>query len=169
MSSAPLDEPLPALSVLAALGSALCFAQAAVLVRMIPPVHPVTTNGVGMTVGAAALFVGSVASGEERALPDRAATWAAIAYLVTLGSIAVFLLFLYVLRRWPASRAAYTFLLTPVVTVVLSVWLDDEPVGWRVLLGALLVLGGVYVGALRPADAVVTGARVARGAARGRW
>jgi drug/metabolite transporter (DMT)-like permease len=169
MSSAPLDEPLPALSVLAALGAACCFAQAAVLVRMIPPVHPVTMNGVGMAVGAVALLVASVAAGEERAVPDLAATWAAIAYLVTLGSIAVFLLFLYVLRRWPASRAAYTFLLTPVVTVLLSVWLDDEPFGPRLLLGGVLVLGGVYVGALRPAEAAVTRPRVTESGSRGRW
>ena len=38
----------------------------------------------GMTVGAAALLAASVLAGEERALPDRAATWSAVAYLVTL-------------------------------------------------------------------------------------
>jgi drug/metabolite transporter (DMT)-like permease len=60
---------------------------------------------------------------------------------------------LVVLERWPASRFAYLFVLVPVVTVVLSAWLDDEPVGLGLLLGGILVLGGVYVGALRaPAD-----------------
>jgi drug/metabolite transporter (DMT)-like permease len=39
----------------------------------------------------------------------------------------------------------------PFVTVVLSAWLDNEPVGVGLVLGGLLVLAGVYVGALRPA------------------
>ena len=67
----------------------------------------------------------------------------------------VFLLYLYVLGRWAASRAAYSFVLIPVVAVVLSAWLDDEPIGWSLVLGGILVLGGVYVGALRaPAQEV---------------
>jgi drug/metabolite transporter (DMT)-like permease len=169
LSSAPLDEPPPALSVLAALGSALCVAQAALLVRMLPPVHPVAMNALGMAIGAAALLVASALAGEPRDLPERPATWFAVAYLVSFGSIGVFLLYLFVLRRWPASRAAYSFLVIPVVTVLLSVWLDDEPVGPSLLLGGLLVLGGVYVGALRPAGAEGAPARVGRRRARGRW
>lgn len=34
------------------------------------------------------------------------------------------------------------------MTVVLSAWLDDEPVGSGFVLGGLLVLVGVYFGAL---------------------
>lgn len=56
---------------------------------------------------------------------------------------------LFVLGRWAASRAAYVFVVIPFVTVLLSAWLDDEPVGWGLLGGGLLVLAGVYVGALR--------------------
>lgn len=149
MSQAPLRESLPLLSVVAALGGALCFAQAAVLVRRIPRVHPVTMNAVGMSAGAVALVAMSVLAGETLGLPERAATWSAIGYLVTFGSMGVFLLYLFVLRRWAASRAAYSFVLIPIVTVALSAWLDDEPIGVELVLGGALVLGGVYVGALR--------------------
>jgi drug/metabolite transporter (DMT)-like permease len=48
MSRAPLDESVPVLSLLAALGSAACFAQAAIVVRGFPAVDPVTMNAVGM-------------------------------------------------------------------------------------------------------------------------
>lgn len=149
MSRAALEESLPLLSVLAAIGAALCFAQAAVLVRRFPPVHPVVMNAVGMAAGALALFAGAALTGETLELPDRGETWAAIAYLVTFGSVGVFLLYLFVLRRWDASRAAYSFVLIPIVTVVLSAWLDDEPIGFSLLVGGALVLLGVYVGALR--------------------
>jgi drug/metabolite transporter (DMT)-like permease len=123
LSQTPVQQEVPALSLLALVGSAFCFAQAAVLVRRFPPVHPVTMNAVGMATAAGLLFAGSLLAGESIALPERGSTW------------------------------AYVFVLTPVVTVVLSAWLDDEPIGAGLVAGGLLVLAGVYVGALRPAQA----------------
>src|SRR3954464_2896437 len=128
MSRAPLRESLPLLSLLAALGSALCIAQATVLVRRFPPVHPVTMNAVAMTAGAAVLIAGSLLAGESPAVPQRAATWVALGYLVVIGSVVVFVLFLFVLRHWVAARPAYVYVLVPFVPVALSAWLDDEPV-----------------------------------------
>ena len=153
MSQAPLRDSLPLLSLLAALGAALCFAEGAILVRWFPPVHPVTINAIGMATGAVLLAVGSVLIGETISLPERAGTWAAIGYLVAVGSVVVFVLYVVVLQYWAASRAAYEFVLIPVVTLALSAWLDDEPVGLGLVLGGLLVLAGVYVGALRTAEA----------------
>jgi drug/metabolite transporter (DMT)-like permease len=149
MSRAPLRESVSVLSLLAALGSALCFAQAAILVRRFPPVHPVTMNAVGMTAGGVLLICGSLLTSEAQMLPRDAETWAAVSYLVAVGSVVVFLLYLFVLRHWAASRAAYVFVVIPLVTVLLSAWLDDEPIGWSLVLGGLFVLAGVYVGALR--------------------
>jgi drug/metabolite transporter (DMT)-like permease len=149
MSEAPLRESVAPLSLIAALGSALCFAEAAVLVRRFPAVHPVTMNAVGMAMGAALLVAGSALLGERFVLPRGVETWVALGYLVTVGSVAVFLLYLFVLQHWAASRAAYVFVLIPFVTVALSAWLDDEPVGPGLVLGGLMVLAGVYVGALR--------------------
>lgn len=151
MYRAALEESVPLLSLFAQLGAALCVAQAAVLVRRFPSGHPVTMNAVGMTTGAALLLVGSVLVGEPAALPERAATWIALGYLIAVGSVLVFVLYLLVLRYWAASRAAYVFVLIPIVTVALSAWLDNEPVGAELVLGGLLVVAGVYVGALRPA------------------
>jgi drug/metabolite transporter (DMT)-like permease len=151
MSRTPVRESVPLLSLLALLCGALCFAQAAVIVRRFPPVHPIVINAVGMAAGSAILLVGSAVAREPLELPDRLETWLALGYLVAIGSIVVFVLYLVVLRYWPASRAAYTFVLVPVVTVALSAWLDDEPISSGLVLGGLLVLAGVYVGALRPA------------------
>jgi drug/metabolite transporter (DMT)-like permease len=67
--------------------------------------------------------------------------------------VVVFLLYLVVLRHWAASRTSYGFVIIPFVTVLLSAWLDNEPVGVALVLEGLLVLAGVYVGALRPARA----------------
>jgi drug/metabolite transporter (DMT)-like permease len=145
------SESVPLLSLLAVVGAVLCFAQGTVLVRHFPPVHPVTTNAVGMATGAVILVALSLLLRESIVLPERGATWLALAYMVVLGSGPVFVLYLIVVRLWSASRAAYTFVLIPVVTVLLSAWIDDERIGAGLVLGGLLVLAGVYVGALRPA------------------
>jgi drug/metabolite transporter (DMT)-like permease len=142
--------PVPVIYLLAAIGGALCQAQASVLVRGFPPVHPVTMNAVGMAVGAGLLIAGSALRGDSWVLPQRADTWSAVAYLVLGGSVGVFLLYLVVLQRWSASRTSYVTVLIPVVTVVLSVWLDHEPIGVGLLLGGPLILAGVYLGVLRP-------------------
>ena len=153
ISRAPLQNDVPLLSVLAVVGGAICFAQALVLVRRFPRVHPVSMNAIGMTAGAAVLLAASLVADEPMVLPHRPETWAAMAYLVVIGSVVVFLLYLIVLRYWAASRASYGFVIIPFVTIVLSAWLDNEPVGVGLVLGGLLVLAGVYVGALRPARA----------------
>ena len=144
------SESVPPLSLLAVLGAVLCFAQGTVLVRHFPPVHPVTTNAIGMAIGAAILVALSLVLKESIVLPERGATWLAVAYMVVLGSGPVFVLYLVVVRLWSASRAAYGFVLIPVVTVVLSAWIDDEPIGAGLVVGGLLVVSGVYFGALRP-------------------
>jgi len=150
ISRSPLRMAVPLTSVLALVGGAFCFAQALVLVRRFPHVHPVTMNAVGMTAGAAVLLAASIVLGDPIVLPQRAQTWFAICYLVVIGSVVVFLLYLFVLGHWAATRAAYGFVLIPLVTVVVSAWLDGEPITIGLVLGGLLVMLDVYIGAMRP-------------------
>ncbi len=81
-------RPIPLVYLLALLGGALCIAQAAVVVRAFPPVHPVTMNAVGMTVGAALLLALSALRGDRWTLPEQAETrsrWPAWSSAVRLG------------------------------------------------------------------------------------
>jgi drug/metabolite transporter (DMT)-like permease len=150
ISGFSVGESLPYLSVLAALGAVVCFAEAAVLVKAFPPVHPVTMNAVAMAVGAVFLLVASLVAGQPWEVPERTATWLAVVYLALVGSVVVFVLYIVLLKYWEASRVAYGFVITPIVTVLLSAWLDDEPIKLGLVFGGLLILAGVYVGALRP-------------------
>jgi drug/metabolite transporter (DMT)-like permease len=149
MSPAALDESVPVLSILAMLGASLCFAQAAIVIGWFPRVHPVHLNTYGMATGALALFLGSFLAGEVHDVPELGSTWVALGYLVFIGSVVVFVLYVYVIENWGASRASYALVLVAPFTVVFSWWLLDEPVGWSLLAGGALVLLGVYVGALR--------------------
>ncbi|MFD9412132.1 DMT family transporter [Streptomyces sp. NPDC059989] len=149
-SRTPLQGGVPVLSLLAMLGAVLSFAEATVLVRRLPPVHPVTMNAVGMTAATVVLLAGSFAAGDSWRPPERTATWWALAYMVLAGSVLTFVFYLVVVRHWGASRAAYVFVVIPVITILLSAWLDDEELTVGLLLGAPLVMAGVHLGALSP-------------------
>jgi drug/metabolite transporter (DMT)-like permease len=149
MARGSLGGSVPLWALLAVVAGAMCFAQALIVVRRFPPVHPLTMNAVGMTVGASLLVLLAALLGDALVLPQRGETWAALAYVVLVGSIVVFGLYVFVLRYWAASRAAYGFVIIPLVTVALSTWLDDEPITPALVVGGLLVVVGVYIGALR--------------------
>lgn len=136
------------LPLLAVLGAALLLAQGTVVLRAVPPTHPVALNAVAMAAATPLLLLASRVLGERWRLPSDAETWLALGYLVLLGSVLVFVLYAVLLAKWPASRAAYVFVVLPLVTTVLSWWLDDEPLTPWLLTGGALVLAGVYLGAL---------------------
>jgi drug/metabolite transporter (DMT)-like permease len=105
-----------------------------------------------MAVGASVLLGLALLVGEPLTLPTTPATWGSLLYLALVGSVGLFMLTLYVLARWSASATAYATLAMPLVTVVVAALLLGETVGPLFLVGAALVLLGVYAGisAARP-------------------
>ena len=141
---------LSVLHILAIIAGAACFAEAGVVAKLFPRSHPIATNAVAMPVGALILGIASFLSGERVVIPSTATTWIAFAYIVIFVTIIAFLLYLFVLGRWTASGTSYSFVLIPLVTIVLASWLAKEQITWQFMLGGTLVVFGVWVGALLP-------------------
>jgi drug/metabolite transporter (DMT)-like permease len=141
--------PLPALAAM--LGAAIAVGQSIIIGKRISGNHPAVTNAVGMSLGALLLLGSSLAVGEAWSVPREPEALWAVVYLVTLGSVGLFALVLLVVRRWTASATSYMFVLFPVVTMALEAWILGEPVTGPMLLGAALVMAGVWFGALSPA------------------
>lgn len=137
--------PLPAVVALSA--AVLCVSQSFILGKRLQDQHPANTNAVGMAVGAVLLVALSAAAGEPWGLPQRPAAAWALAYLVTFGSVGLFLAGLVVIRRWTASSTSYMFVLFPVGTMVLEALLLGEPVTAAAVAGAVVVIAGVWLGA----------------------
>jgi drug/metabolite transporter (DMT)-like permease len=140
---------VPLASLLALLAGAACFAETGIVVKAFPPVHPAAMNAIGLGVGGGMLLALTAIYGEAHIVPELTRTWLAQAYLVVLGSVVVFTLYVFVLRRWTASAVSYEGVLIPLVAIVLAWWLQDERITWAFAAGSILVLIGVYVGALR--------------------
>lgn len=141
-----LDVPLLSLGLLVA--AATCQAQAGIVAKRWPPGDPVAANAIGMLLGAGMLAVMALVNAEPLVVPTSLDTWLAMVYLIGPGSVAVFLLVLYLLARWTASATSYSFLLFPLVAVALGALLLDEPVQPTFLVGGAIVLAGVYLGAV---------------------
>lgn len=147
MTGLSLGDSIPVLPLIAMIGAAVCIAESGVIVKSLHDIHPVAINAVGTTVGALFLLGLTFVLGNEVALPEISDTWIAVGYMIG-GSVVIFIGYLVVLEKWTASRASYVVLLMPPITVLLSVWLLDEEIGPGFIIGGLLVLIGVYIGAI---------------------
>ena len=157
ISADQLAGRVPPLPMLAVLLAAAAIAQSSVLIKRLPDVHPITTNAIAMLVGAGVLALASMALGEPWILPREAPTWVAIGHLVLVGTVVVYALGLFVLTRWTASSASYLHILLPLVAVPLGAWLRSERVSPLFLLGAAVVILGVYLGVVVAARRMAPG------------
>ncbi len=143
-----LSTHAPFLPILAVVGAAVCCAESNILIKAIPHSHPITTNAIGVTTGAVILFILSALMREMPSMPSLPATWGAMVFLTLFGSVAVFALTLYVIKKWTASASAYMYVLFPFITIGMGAWLAKESISLSLILGAVLVLAGVYIGAV---------------------
>lgn len=142
-----LSADVPLVPMLMMLAAAAFIAEGAVILKWVPRADPVATNAVAMLAGGVALAVLSLIGGETFAIPGQVETWLATGYLVFFGSIALFGLYVFALRRWTASAVSYTTLLMPLVTIPVAAVLFAETVSISFAAGGAIALAGVYVGA----------------------
>ena len=142
-----LSADVPVVSLLFVITATVFIAQSSIVLKWIPRSDPFATNAVAM-LGAGGVLLGlSVIGAEPLALPATSATWLSMAYLVLAGSVVLFGLYLFAIRRWTASGVSYVTLLMPLVTLPLAAALLGETISLGFVVGAFVVLVGVYVGA----------------------
>jgi drug/metabolite transporter (DMT)-like permease len=134
------------LKLAALLAAVVCFGEAAVTVKRFPRVEPITANAVGQGVGGAILLAISMAAGETWNIPVQPATLASLLFLVFFGSMALFGLYVYVIRQWTASAASYALVAMPVFTVIFAALLLDETITPQFFLGSAVIALGLYIG-----------------------
>lgn len=141
---------IPPVYFLTTVATSMIFALVAIIIKIFPKVHIAVSNGIGMFLGSLILLLLSFAVQEPKVLPSQTATWAAFLYLVIPGSVGLFGLLLYLLKRWSATAVSYQTVLSPIVAIALSAILLDEPLTGGLFLGSVLIIAGVYFGVLAP-------------------
>jgi drug/metabolite transporter (DMT)-like permease len=112
-------------------------------------VDPLALNAIGLAASVPLVLPLALAAGRDGFAPPTGLAWMALAYLVVVGSLA-FVLWAWLLQRWPATRVSYQTVLSPLVAVLLGAALLAEPVGPRFLAGTALVIAGTFLAVRAP-------------------
>jgi drug/metabolite transporter (DMT)-like permease len=142
-----LSAAVPLAALLMVAVGMVCLSEAAIIVKWVPRSDPFATNAVAMLSGGALLLIASLALGEPQAIPTRMTTWIALGYITLFGSVVMFGLYLYGLARWSASAMSYSTLLLPFVSITVATVLTGEAFSIQFVIGGLVMLAGVYIGA----------------------
>lgn len=132
----------------AAVFGAIAIAASSVVAKAYPNVHPLNMNAIGTAAGTLLLAVSSLIFGEQWVFPHESTTLIAVGWLVIAGSVGLFQLLLFVIKRWTASATVYALTGMPVISAVLGIVILDQPITREVLAGGILVIAAVYVGAI---------------------
>jgi drug/metabolite transporter (DMT)-like permease len=72
-------------------------------------------------------------------------SWAAIAYLVVIGSVITFVAYLYALQNLPTEQVSIYAYINPIVAVLLGWIIYNETLTPFIIIGTLITLYGVYL------------------------
>jgi drug/metabolite transporter (DMT)-like permease len=95
----------------------------------------------GVSLGLVAILHGDFAVLDVSAISGR--SWLAFVYLVLIGSLLGFSVFVWLMKHSTPARVATYAYVNPIVAVLLGWWLLDEPVTQRTLVSAAVIVVAV--------------------------
>jgi drug/metabolite transporter (DMT)-like permease len=105
-------------------------------------IHPVPLNAGAMVIAAACVGLLAAVVEGDRPVVFTPATVGSLLYLAVIGTAITFTLYFWLLRHMKATTLSLIAYTIPLVALVVGAAAFDEPVTWRVLAGAGLVIGG---------------------------
>lgn len=109
-------------------------------------INPYYAMGWQMFLSSFMIFGLAKATGNDLPLSEvTLKTWAAIGYLIVMGSVIAFAAFIYSIKYLPTAIASLYAYINPIVAMLLGTLILDEPLTINLLFGAIVTLGGVYI------------------------
>ena len=143
----------------ALVAGSLAYCVGSVLSRpLLDQITPLQLTAAQGLVGAVGLSVLSLlvepVSGATFAALVQPAPLAGVLFLVICGTFIAYTIFLRLMRDWGASRAGLYSFVSPVVALILGAIVFGEPLTWREITGAAIMLVAAWIAVARqPADA----------------
>ncbi len=106
----------------------------------------ITTNiGIQMLAGGLGLTLVGLVLGELSRFQFTPNSFWSLVYLIFFGSLIGYSCYIYVLAKWPASKAGTYAYINPVVAVLLGAAILNEPFTPAVILSMVIIIGGVFL------------------------
>lgn len=126
------------------LGAALAWASASIVIKRMGAVDLLRLSCLQMLIGGVPLLAVGIIF-EHRLPHPTAGTWAWFAFLVIPATAVNFALWFRLLERYSATAMTSWLFLIPVFGVLSGAAFLDEPIGWRVIVGGVLVILGLVL------------------------
>ena len=97
----------------------------------------------GMLWGTLLVALCALVRGDAFAMPTTAKYWGGLLYLSLLGSVIAFACYFTLIDRIGTQKAVYIGVVTPVVSVLLSIRLENYRPGWMEILGMVVCIASV--------------------------
>ncbi len=142
----PQDAEIPVriYGVIGVLMSVIIHSLSSVWVKRIgAQIHPLAQNSGALGIAVPLYLICWLLFGD--AIPENMPehTMGAILYLAIIGTVLGFNLYIYVLKRVPASMIGLITLITPVLALLLGQTLNGEQIGINVWIGTIAILAGL--------------------------
>lgn len=129
---------------LAVLAAAACYAVGSTFSRRhLRGASALTQALLVLLTADAVCWVVLVATQWPIAWPTQPVTWLAAAWLGVLGSGVAYLLYFHLIRSWGVTRTSLVTYVLPVIGLALGARYLNEAIGWNMLAGLALILGGI--------------------------
>lgn len=145
-----LGAAVPLAGLLMVFGGATAAALSGVLLKRAPRQAAIPANAVGAAVGAVVCLLVSTALGEARTLPSTVGGWLPLLYLVIAGSLGAFVLYSWLIARWPVTNVSLIGVIVPIIAGILGAIVKAEAPAPLTYVGAAIVITAVLVAIRAP-------------------
>lgn len=147
--SGQLNVGVAPAGLVAVFGAATVAAIGSVLLKRSGRHSTWAINAIGAPIGAAICAVASLLLGERWTLPTSLDAWWPILYLAILGTLGAFVLYAWLVGRWPVTSANFIGVIVPVLALILGAIFRAEHPPLVSFAGAALVIVAVIVALTR--------------------
>jgi len=98
-----------------------------------------------LSFGSVFIWMAAFAVDGTPALPTQPLTWLALLWLGLLGSCIAYIFYFYLLHEIGPTRISMTTYIPPLVGVLLGIVFLGERFYWQAILGAALILSGIFI------------------------
>ncbi|UTW54544.1 DMT family transporter [Kordiimonas sp. SCSIO 12610] len=127
-------------TLFASVGNTIAGSDSAKVLSIIP------FNAWGLTYGAIFNIIFALISGESPAIDPRPIYWISLIYLSLFGTVIAFTLYLWLMEKMGMARAGYIAVMTPIVALIISTFLEGFMWTLPAVIGlSLVILGNIVM------------------------